>query len=97
YHKLKDYVRSQPALAMDVQQLEHTPHSHARAAALAENIDAQPTDVLDALRPLVDALRDALAQTGQPAITQITTVTATDHSYAAGRDLNIGNVPPRLS
>lgn len=96
YHKLKTFLTRSPDLARDVELLEATPTSEARASMVAELIDVQPpSSFIEELRELAGELRAALAAAGhQTNTTHITTVTADRGSYAAGGDQFIGIPPP---
>ncbi len=97
----KDAYAGLKALAARVlgpaaEQLEAKPESDNRAGVVAELVEEQPAEVQESLRALAEALRGALAAEGRGAtIDNRITVIATGGSVAAGRDVNIGAMPPR--
>jgi hypothetical protein len=79
-----------------VDELEKKPESNSRAGVVAEEVDEAPGAVQAELRQLAEALREALTAEGKGAtIDNRITVIATGGSVAAGRDVNIGAMPPR--
>ncbi|MEO1089196.1 MAG: hypothetical protein AAFX81_01075 [Pseudomonadota bacterium] len=80
----------------NVADVEAKPDSSAQQAALAEKVDARPTEERDELRALAEALAARLAEaSAAPRIGTQTNVTAGDHGYAAGRDQYIGVPQPK--
>ena len=82
--------------APNVEQLEAKPDSDARAGVLAELVDEQPEAARTEVRALAEALRDALVAEGRGAVVDNRiTVIADRGSIAAGRDVNLGALPPK--
>lgn len=87
---------AQRLIGAPAEALEGKPASDARASVLAEEVDEAPEVVQAELRQLAEALREAMTAEGKgAAIDNRITVIATGGSVAAGRDVNIGAMPPR--
>jgi hypothetical protein len=77
-----------PAAAAEVTQLEAKPDSPARAAVVAEIVDAQPEAEKTELRQLAEALRQALAAEGKTAIVDRSTTMINQFNAYGGQQFN---------